>query len=78
MTHTTSEKLAGVALGVAVAGAAFYVLKTPALRRIAWRFAVIGVTRTLPMWFRREVANAWEESGRSRSAADPLLSDRPA
>ena len=78
MTHTTSEKLADVALGVAVTGAALYILKTPSLRRIAWRFAVIGVTRTLPAWFRREVSNAWEESGRSRSAADPALSGRPA
>lgn len=76
MTHSTSEKLADVALGVAVTGAAFYVLKTPSLRRLAWRFAVIGVTRTLPAWFRREISNAWEESGHTGSA-DRAIS-RPA
>jgi hypothetical protein len=77
MTHSTSEKLADVALGVAVTGAAFYVLKTPSLRRVAWRFAVIGLTRTLPAWLRREVSNAWDESGRDRSTA-PAISRRPA
>jgi hypothetical protein len=77
MTHTTSEKLADVVLGAAVMGAAYYILKTPSLRRIAWGFAVIGLTRTLPTWFREEVRTAWEESGRSRSIADPAMS-RPA
>jgi len=77
MTHTTSEKLADVALGVAVTGAAFYVLKTPSLRRVAWRLAVVGLSRTLPAWFRREVSNAWEESGRDHPA-DPAISRRPA
>ncbi len=48
MTHSTSEKLADLALGAAVVGAAVYVLKTPSLRRMAWRLAVIGVTRTHP------------------------------
>ena len=70
MTHSTSEKLADLALGTAVVGAAVYVLKTPSLRRMAWRLAVIGVTRTLPSWFRQEVRSAWDESGRTRSASD--------
>jgi hypothetical protein len=78
MTHTTSEKLADVALGVAATGAAYYILKTPSLRRMAWRFAVIGLTRTLPGWFRHEVRSAWQDSGRSRSAADLAISRRPA
>jgi hypothetical protein len=77
MTHTTSEKLADVALGVALTGAAFYVLKTPSVRRAAWRLAVVGLTRTLPAWLRREVSNAWDESGRGDSA-DPAISRRPA
>ena len=74
MTHTTSEKLADVALGAAVMGAAYYILKTPSLRRMAWGFVVIGLTRTLPAWFRDEVRSAWDESGRSRSVADPGMS----
>ena len=70
MTHSTSEKLADLALGTAVLGAAVYVLKTPSLRRMAWRLAVIGVTRTLPLWFRQEVRSAWDESGRTGSPSD--------
>jgi hypothetical protein len=73
MTHSTSEKLADLALGTAVLGAAVYVLKTPSLRRMAWRLAVIGVTRTVPSWFRQEVRRAWDESGRTRSASDPII-----
>jgi len=56
MPHTTSEKLADVALGVALTGAALYILKTPALRRMAWGFAVVGLTRTLPAGFARRFA----------------------
>jgi hypothetical protein len=74
MTHSTSEKLGDAALGAAVIGVAYYVLKTPSLRRIAWRFAVIGLTRTLPSWFGQEVRSAWEESGRSRPAGDLAVS----
>jgi len=78
MTHTTSEKLADVALGAAAAGAAYYVLKTPSLRRMAWRFAVIGLTRTLPSWLHQEVRNAWDESGRPRTGAALALPGSPA
>lgn len=64
MNHTSSDKIANVVIGAAVVGAAVYVLKTPSLRRMAWRLAVTALTGTLPSWLGQEVQNAWTESGR--------------
>lgn len=71
MTHSSAEKLANVVIGAAVAGAAYYVIKTPPLRRLAWRLTLIGLTGTLPGWFRREIARGWEESGRPSAGRAP-------
>jgi hypothetical protein len=49
-------------MGAAVAGAAYYVIKTPPLRRLAWRLVVTGLTGTLPAWFRQEVTEGWAQS----------------
>ena len=68
MTDATAEKVANIAIGVAVAGGAYYVLKTPSLRRIAWRAAVTGLTVMLPAWFRHEIGQAWQESARPQSS----------
>lgn len=74
MNQTTAEKVANVVMGVAAVGAAFYVLKTPSLRRLAWRVTVTGLTGTLPTWFRREVRQGWDQSGvQSSGAALPTL-----
>jgi hypothetical protein len=65
MTQTNAERAANLLMGAAVAGAAYYVLKTPSLRRVAWRLAVTTLTATLPVWFRNEIAQGWRESGRT-------------
>ena len=39
MTQSSAEKVANVLIGVAAAGPSYYVLKTPRLRRAAWRLA---------------------------------------
>jgi hypothetical protein len=65
MTHSSAEKLANIAIGVAVAGAAYYVLKTPSLRRVAWRLTVIALTGSAPAWLGQEIKQAWSDSGRS-------------
>ena len=39
------------------------VARTPALRRMVWRVAVNEVTHALPAWLKREVQQAWNESG---------------
>lgn len=63
MTDETARRVANVILGVAALGAAFYIARTPPLRRVAWRLAVAAVTGTIPAWFTREVRDAWAESG---------------
>jgi hypothetical protein len=62
MTHANAEKVANVLVGAALAGAAFYVLKTPPLRRIAWRLTVAALTGTIPAWLAQEVRSGWEAS----------------
>jgi len=39
------------------------VMRTPALRRVAWRLAVTALTGSLPAWVAKEVRHAWSESG---------------
>ena len=64
MTEDSARTVANVILAAAALGATYYVLKTPALRRLAWRLAVTGVTATLPAWISTEARRAWAESGR--------------
>ena len=63
MTEDTARRIANVVLGAAALGAAYYVLKTPPLRRLAWRLVVTAATTTAPAWFMRELEQAWAESG---------------
>ena len=65
MTQTSAEKVANVLIGVAVVGAAFYVAKTPRLRRLAWRLGVAALTGTIPAWVSQEVKTGWEAAGRT-------------
>jgi hypothetical protein len=62
MTQANAEKVANVLIGAAVVGAAYYVLRTPPLRRLAWRLAVAAVTGTVPAWLTQEIRNGWEAS----------------
>jgi len=62
MNQPSADKLANVVIGAAVVGAAVYVMKTPSLRRMAWRLAVGALT--LPSWLGQEVQHAWGESER--------------
>ena len=64
MTEDTARKVANVVLIVAATGAAYYVVKTPPLRRLAWRLGLTALTGTLPAWIGREIQQAWSESGR--------------
>jgi hypothetical protein len=63
MTDQTARKVANVALTVAVVGATYVILKTPALRRLAFGLAVSALTGTVPAWLASEVQHAWMESG---------------
>ena len=62
MTEASAEKVANVLIGAAIVGAAYYVVKTPSLRKIAWRLAVAAATGTIPAWLTQEIRNGWEAS----------------
>jgi hypothetical protein len=70
MTQSSAEKIANVVIGAAAIGAAFYVVKTPPLRRLAWQLTLAAVTGTIPAWMTREIRASWEAS------AGPPASDR--
>ena len=65
MTESSADKVASIAIGVAAVGAAYYVLRNPHLRRVAWRLGVAA----LPAWVTREIRDGWEASGRPAPAA---------
>jgi hypothetical protein len=71
MTNATAEKIANVVVGAAVVGAAYVVIRTPSLRRLAWRLAVTGLTGTLPAWFRHEIEQGWRESAPAPVSSHP-------
>lgn len=62
MSAAKAEQVANVVLTVAAVGAAWYVMRTPRLRRQAWTLAVTGLTSGLPAWLGREVRHAWSET----------------
>jgi len=65
MSQSSAEKFANVVMGAAAVAGTYYVLKTPELRRIAWRLLVTGLTGVLPAWVSQEIRNGWEASGRT-------------
>ena len=62
MTQASAEKVANLLIGTAIVGAAYYVVKTPPLRRLAWRLAIAALTGTIPAWLTQEIRNGWEAS----------------
>ena len=63
MTNDRAEEVANVVLAAAALGAVYFIARTPALRRLAWRLAVTTLTATIPAWIGREVQHAWRETG---------------
>jgi hypothetical protein len=61
MTQRQAEKIADVLMGVAAVGAAIYVLKTPALRRMLWGVARNALTAAGPAWLMAETRRGWAE-----------------
>lgn len=59
MTEDNARKAANLIIGAAIIGAGWYVLRTPPLRRFAWRATLTAFTGTLPAWFSRELRQAW-------------------
>jgi hypothetical protein len=62
MNESSAQKLANVLIGAVVVGAAYYVIRTPPLRRMAWRLLVTAATGSLPLWLRQEIQQGGEAS----------------
>ena len=72
MTEEQAETVATVLIGIGVAGAAYYVLRTPSLRRLLWQAARTMVTTTGPAWVAAEATRAWNESGTPASGQQAI------
>ena len=70
MTQSSADKVATVVVGVVAAGVAYYVLRTPQLRRAAWRLGVAALTGTIPAWVSQEIKASWEASGHRSGVAN--------
>ena len=65
MTRQQAEKTANILIGAAAVGAAFFVLRNPALRRMVWRLARTAIATTGPV-LAAEARRAWSESDARR------------
>ena len=62
MTEAQARTTANIIMAAAAVGAAFYVMRTPPLRRAAWQLARRWAGAPLALWLVTEVWQAWEES----------------
>jgi len=62
MTERQAEKIANLVIGAAVLGAAVYVFRTPALRRIVWGAARNALIAGVPAWLLAETRSGWAGS----------------
>ena len=65
MTEDQARTTANVVLAAAAIAAAYYVWKTPPLRRAALQAARTWAAGPLVAWVATEVRRAWDESGRA-------------
>jgi hypothetical protein len=72
MTQSSAEKFANVLMGAAAIGVAYYVLRTPQLRRAAWRLGVAALTGTIPAWVSQEIRNSWEASASNHASPSTI------
>jgi hypothetical protein len=82
MTETTARRLADGILVAAALGGAYYVARTPRLRRMAIGLAATMLTGSLPGWLSAEIGRAWAESeqrpARQDSGRQPPFATAPA
>jgi hypothetical protein len=62
MTEQQAEKVANLVIGAVALGAAVYVLRTPALRRVLWGAARNALIAGLPAWLLAETRSGWAGS----------------
>jgi hypothetical protein len=66
MNDRQAEKIANVVMGLAAAGGAIYVLRTPSLRRMLWGLTRTTIAGTAPGWLMAETRRAWDQSRQER------------
>jgi len=62
MTKRQARATANVILATAGLAAAYVVLTTPPLRRVAWRAARLWMGASLPVFVMTEVSRAWADA----------------
>jgi hypothetical protein len=65
MTEGNARTVANVLVGVAGVAAAYVVLTTPSLRRLAVRTARVWLGGSVPIYLLTQVGRAWVESSRA-------------
>jgi hypothetical protein len=78
MTEAQARTTANVVLATAVIGAAYYVLKTPPLRRRVWQLARWWAAGPLAAWTATEIRRAWETSASARTRSSVGIGVRTA
>jgi hypothetical protein len=73
MTEDTARRVANALLGAAVVGVGYYVVRSPPLRRLAWRLAISALTVSIPAWVSGEVREAWSVSGSGHARREPPI-----
>jgi hypothetical protein len=62
MTEQQARTAANVIMIAGAVGAAYYILRTPPLRRLVWQLARNWATGPLMLWGATEIRRAWESS----------------
>ena len=70
MKEETAHTVANVVLAAVAVGAAVVVLRTPALRRLAFGLARTAITTSIPLWLSHQVKQAWAESDPTMAGAE--------
>ena len=70
MKEETARTVANVVLAAVAVGAAVVVLRTPALRRLAFGLARTAITTSIPLWLTHQVRQAWAESEPAMAGAE--------
>ena len=65
MSPDRARVAANVVMGIAGIAAAYVVLTTPPLRRLALRLSRVWLGASVPVYLLKEVREAWAESGRA-------------
>lgn len=73
--------IANAVLGAAVVGAAWVVMRSPAVRRLAWRGVTFALVTWLPAYVTHQVREAWDSAAPRAvpaTSAAPETTARPA